>query len=97
MVGKHEKTFAINLLIDFLMCLVFHVIRIIRRNAVNNDFLIELYSKPILVNGNFLDVITTANFNTSLSDKVLNDDVGHKLSISVSFLVQTMNLTHLDI
>jgi hypothetical protein len=74
---EHKKILAINLLVDFLMCFVLHVIWVIGGNAIDNDFLVELDSQSILVYGNFLDVVSASNLHSSLSDEVLNDDVSH--------------------
>jgi hypothetical protein len=74
---ENEKILAINLLVDLLMSFVLHVIWIFGRNTVDNDFLIELDSQSILVDGNFLDVVSASNLHSSLSDEVLNDDIGH--------------------
>lgn len=66
MMRKHEETFAINLLVNFFVCFVFHIIRVVRRHAVNDDFLVQLYGKSVLINGNLLDVVTAANLDTRL-------------------------------
>jgi hypothetical protein len=44
MVREHKKILAINLLVNLLVCFVLHVIWVFRRNAIDDNFLIELDS-----------------------------------------------------
>ena len=95
MVREHKKVLAVNFLIYFLVRLVLHVIRILRRDTINNNLLVELDSQSILVNGNFLNVVSASDFHSGLCDEVLYDDVRHQFSVCVPLLVEAMNLIHL--
>ena len=95
MVRKHKEPFAINFLVDLFVGLVLHVVWVVWRHAVNDDFLIELHSKSILVNGNLFDVVSAPDFDSSFGDKMLNYNIGHQLSVGIPFLVESMNLVHL--
>jgi hypothetical protein len=96
MMRKNKKIVTIDLFVDFFMCFVFHIIRIIRRYTVDNDFLIELNGKSILVDSNLFDVVSASNLNSCFSYKVLDDNICHELSVSISFLIEAMNLIHVD-
>lgn len=94
---EHKKVGAVNLLVDLLMSFVFHIIWIVWRNAVDNYFLIELDCKSIFVDSNLFDVVSASDLHSCLGDKMLDYDICHKLPVSVSFLVEPMNLCHVDL
>lgn len=92
----HVEISALDTFVDLFVSFVFHVEWIVSLHWVNNDFLGQLNSKSVLVNCDFLDVITASNLDPGLSDKVLDDYIGHQLSVSVSFLVQTVDSVEVD-
>ena len=77
MLRNHKKQVAINLLIDLLVCLVFHIIGVLSRDAVNNDLFRELDSETVLVDGYFLDIVSASNLNSCLSHQMLDDHIRH--------------------
>lgn len=87
MVRKDKKIVAVDLFVDLFMSFVFHIIWIFWGYAVNNDLFIKLDSKSILVDGDLLDVVSAPDFDSGLSDQVLNDNISHELSVGISLLV----------
>jgi hypothetical protein len=76
--------------------LVLHVVWVLRIDAIDDDFLIELNSKSVLINCYLFDVVSASDFYSGLGNKVLNNNISHKLSVSVSLLVKTVNLKDLN-
>ena len=87
MVGEDKEVLAVNLLVDLFVRLVFHVIRIVWRHAIDDDLAIELHGESILVDGDLLDVVSAPDLHSGLSNQVLDDHIGHKLSVGVSLLI----------
>lgn len=52
---------------------------------------INPYSQPMFVDGNFLDQIPALDADFLLRYEVLYDDVSHVLPVSVALLVQAVN------
>jgi hypothetical protein len=94
---NYKKQVAINLLIDLLVCLIFHIIGVFPRDTVNNDLLWELDSKTVLVDGYLLDIVTTPDFHSRLSHQMLDDHISHQLSVGVTVLVQSVNCHELNV
>lgn len=95
--GCNEKIRAVNPLVDLFVCFVLHVKRIIGLHAVDNDLFRQLDGQSVLVNCNFLDVVSASDLNSCLSDQVLDYHVCHLLAVSVSLLVESMDALKFDV
>ena len=102
MMGQHKQQITLNLLADFLEGFIFHIILILSIHCINDDLLWQLHSQSIFIDGNSLNIVTTTNFDSCFGYQVLNDNISHQLSISVTLLIKTMNrhelyFEHLDL
>lgn len=97
MLRDDEKQIAINLLIDLFVCLVLHVVGILAGHTIYDDLFRELDSKTVLVDGDLLDIVAAPDLDSSLSHQVLNDHVGHQLSVSVTVLVEAVDSHEFDV
>lgn len=84
---ENEKIVAVDFLVDLFMSFVFHIIWIFRRDTIDNDLLVKLNSKSIFVDGNLFDIISASDLHSSFRDKMLDDNISHKFSVGVSFLI----------
>jgi hypothetical protein len=97
MVREDKQIMAVNLFVDLLVSLVLHVVWVFGRHTVYDDLFVELHCKPILVDSNLFDVVSAPNLNSGFGYQMLDDYICHELSVSVSLLVQAMNLIHCDL
>lgn len=97
MLRDHEKQVAINLLIDLLIRLVLHVVRVLARHTVYDDLFGELDGETVLVDGYLLDIIAAPDLDSGLSHQVLNDHVGHQLSIGITVLIKAVDSHEFDV
>ena len=95
--GRDEQVGAVDALVDLLVRLVLHVIRVVGLNRVDDDLLGKLNRQTILVDRNLLDVVTAPDLDTSLRHQVLNDNISHQLAISIPFLIQSVHLVKVDL
>jgi hypothetical protein len=89
--GHTEEQVAVYLLVYLFVGFVLHIVRILVRDRVDDDLLRELNGQTILINGDLLDVISAPDLDSGLSNQVLNNDISHELSVSISILIQPMN------
>ena len=94
---EHKQVAAVNLLADLLVGLVLHVVWVFGGHAVDDDLLVQLHCQSILVDRYLLNVVATSDLYSGFRDQVLDDDVGHQLSVRVSFLVEAVHLVHVDL
>ena len=97
MLGNNKEKVAVNFLVDFLVSLVLHIIGILVRNTIDDDLLGELYGKSVLIDSDLLDVVAASNLDTSFSHQMLDDNIGHELSVSVTVLVESVNSEKLNV
>ena len=97
MLGYNKEQVAVNLLVDFLVSLILHIIGILIRDTVDDDLLGELYGKSVLIDSNLLDVVAASNLDTSFSHQMLDDNICHELSVSVTVLIEPVNCEELNV
>ena len=59
------------------MRLVLHVVGIVRRDRVDDDLLVQLHRKFVLVDGDLLDVVAAPDLDSGLRYQVLDDHISH--------------------
>ena len=94
---EDEEVVAVDLLVDLFVCFVLHVIRILGRHAVDDDFLVELHGQSVFVDGDLLDVVSAPDLHSGLGNEVLDDHICHELSVGVSLLVEAVDLVHVHV
>lgn len=63
---SYEEIFAVNSLVNLLVCLVLHIEWIIGLHRVDDDLLGELNGQSVLVNGDLLDIVAASDLHTCL-------------------------------
>ena len=91
MEGHTEEEVAVNFLVYLFVSFVLHIVRVLIRDGVDYYLFWELNSQTILVNCDLLDIISAPNLDSGLRDQVLNNDISHEFSISISILIQAVN------
>ena len=93
---RDEQVFAVNSLVDFLVCFVLHIKGVIGLDGIDDDFFGQLDCEPVFVDRDLFDVVSAPDLDSGLCDQVLDNDISHELSVGVSFLIKPMDTVELN-
>lgn len=87
----HNKQITIQLVQNFLLQSIVHVKVVVMHCFVDENTVRELNCEPGSVDSDFLDVVPGLDSHFLLGDKMLDNDVRHRIAVSIPIPVQPMH------
>mmetsp|Transcript_26127 Transcript_26127/g.60323 ORF Transcript_26127/g.60323 Transcript_26127/m.60323 type:complete len:444 (-) Transcript_26127:487-1818(-) len=87
----HDQQVAVQGLVDLLLDLVVHVVFILAGEFVHQDSIRELHGEPVLVHSDLLHIVAALDSHLLFSDQMLDNDIGHEVSVGITVLVQPVH------